>query len=100
MFAGDTLAGMKRFELRVNPFSAIRREIQVKSILVDRPLIKGIVLEDETPNWDIGMPGEDAGASDASDDMTTSMSVSLKRFAIMDGRIYYADHSSAMEASL
>ena len=36
-FEGDTLAGLDRFELRVNPFSAISKDIQVKSILIDRP---------------------------------------------------------------
>jgi len=40
-FAGDTLAGLQRFELRVNPFSAIRKNLVVKSILVDHPLING-----------------------------------------------------------
>ena len=43
-FAGDTLAGLQRFELRVNPFSAIRRNLVVKSVLVEHPLINGIVL--------------------------------------------------------
>jgi uncharacterized protein involved in outer membrane biogenesis len=37
-FAGDTLAGIQRFELRVNPFSAIRKNLQVKSILVESQL--------------------------------------------------------------
>ena len=45
-FEGDTLVGLKRFELRVNPFSAIRKDLQVKFILLDNPLINGIVLED------------------------------------------------------
>ena len=44
-FEGDTLAGLQRFELRVNPFSAFRKNIEVKSILVESPLINAIVLE-------------------------------------------------------
>ncbi len=56
-FEGDTLAGLERFEFRVNPFSAIRKDIQVKSILLDRPLINGIVLEDGSANWDIAIDG-------------------------------------------
>jgi hypothetical protein len=102
-YEGDTLAGIMRFELRVNPFSAIRKDIQVKSIMLDRPLINGIVLEDETPNWDIAMGKEDAEGEeleDVQDAGDTSMSVSLKRLAIREGRIYYADRSSGIEASL
>jgi len=99
-FAGDTLAGLQRFELRVNPFSAIRKNLVVKSILVDHPLINGIVLEDGTANWDITdetTTTEEEVTEDASE---SSMAVSLKRFAITDGRIYYTDQSSDMDASL
>jgi uncharacterized protein involved in outer membrane biogenesis len=52
-FAGDTLVGLERFELRVNPFSALRKDLVVKSILLDRPLLNGQVLEDGQVSWDI-----------------------------------------------
>ncbi len=106
-FAGDTLAGFQRFEIRVNPFSAIHKNIVVKSILVERPLINGIVLEDGTANWDIteeaptGEVEEVADvAEDSSDGSTSSITVSLKRFAITGGRIYYLDNSADLDASL
>ena len=53
VFAGDTLMSLDRFEFRVNPFSAVKKDIVVKSILLDRPMINGIVLEDGNANWDI-----------------------------------------------
>ena len=102
-FEGDTLAGLERFELRVNPFSAFSKNIEVKSILVDRPLINGRVLEDGKANWDITTSPE---SSTAQEDLETgeggasSMSVSLKRLAILDGRIYYIDQEAGMDASL
>jgi len=100
-FAGDTLAGLQRFELRVNPFSAIRKNLVVKSVLVDHPLINGIVLEDGRANWDITneavTPEEGEVAEEASG---SSMTVSLKHFDITGGRIYYTDQSSEMNASL
>jgi uncharacterized protein involved in outer membrane biogenesis len=52
-FEGDTLVGLERFELRVNPFSALRKDLVVKSILLDRPLLNGQVLEDGQVSWDI-----------------------------------------------
>ena len=102
-FEGDTLAGLERFELRVNPFSAFSKNIEVKSILVDRPLINGRVLEDGKANWDITTSPE---SSTAQEDLETgeggasSMSVSLKRLAILDGRIYYIDKEAGVDASL
>jgi len=102
-FAGDTLAGLQRFELRVNPFSAIRKNLVVKSILVDHPLINGIVLEDGRANWDITDEGagiEEELAEETPESTESTMSVSLKRFAINGGRIYYVDESSDIDASL
>ncbi|MCK5137036.1 MAG: AsmA family protein [Bacteroidales bacterium] len=106
-FKGDTLVGLKRFEFRVNPFSAIRKNLQVKSILLDRPLINGIVLEDGTANWDI-VPETEIEDGDVEVDTMkgpdtesgTSMGLTLKRFAIRDGRIYYKDEMLDVDASL
>lgn len=110
-FDGDTLAGFERFEFRANLFSAIGGEIDVKSILLDRPLINGIVLEDGKANYDIVPPSEpkteeaeesptpkesdeDGGAN------ASSMKVSLKRFAIQHGRIKYSDEVMGVAAEM
>jgi hypothetical protein len=98
-FEGDTLAGLERFELRVNPFSALRRNLEVKSILIDRPLIHGIVLEDGSANWDIA-PTEEEEVKEETSGPGSPMGVSLKRVAIRQGRIYYSDQASSMDASL
>jgi len=116
-FEGDTLMALKRFELRVKPFSALKDQVIVKSILLDRPLVNGIILEDGTANYDIVPPGEraaekekvekpeevyaeeDAGSSDTGE-KGSSMGISLKRFAIMNARISYADASGDLYASI
>lgn len=64
VFEGDTLLQLERFEFRVSPFSALKKNIVVKSILLDRPYISGIVLEDGTANWDIS-PTPDADSQSA-----------------------------------
>jgi len=58
-FEGDTLMALDRFELRVNPLSALKKQVVVKSILLNRPIINGIVLTDGTANWDILPPSEE-----------------------------------------
>ncbi len=100
-FQGDTLAGLKRFELRVNPFSAIKGNLEVKAILLDQPLINGIVLEDGTANWDIAKVSEPEEVEvETGEGQGSSMSVSLQRFAILDGRIFYTDAVMGVDASL
>ena len=58
-FEGDTLMTLDRFELRVNPLTALKKQVVVKSILLNRPVINGIVLADGTANWDIVPPSEE-----------------------------------------
>lgn len=100
VFAGDTLAGLERFELRVNPFSAFRKSIEVKSIILDRPLVNGIVMEDGTANWDIVSASDSEDLEEEAGGGSTSMGISLKRFAILDGRVYYLDKAESLDASL
>ena len=100
-FEGDTLAALTRFELRVNPFSALRKDVQVKTILVDRPLVNGKVLEDGSINWDItkDLTAEQPEPSSA-EDSGTSMSIALQKFLIREGRFYYDDQISGTHASI
>jgi hypothetical protein len=118
-FEGDTLVALNRFEFRVNPFGALRKRIEVKTILLDRPLINGIVLEDGTANWDIALPAEGSSAEeeekipeeagdpeakeqekDTGEKQGSSMGISLKRFAISDGIITYSDAPGGLYASI
>ncbi len=101
-FEGDTLAALERFEVRVNPFGAIRKSLEVKSIILDRPLINGIVAEEGRVNWDIFPQAEEEPTVEPEEDEEGDfdMGISLKRFAIQKGRIYYRDHSGGIDASM
>jgi vacuolar-type H+-ATPase subunit H len=112
-FEGDTLAGFDRFELRVDLISIIKKDILVRSILIDHPVINGIVLEDGTANWDIAIVtaedqsvAEEGGAETPvpetveTGDAGVSMGVALERFAIKSGRLYYRDAEMDVDASL
>lgn len=99
-FQGDTLLILKRFELRVNPFSAFRKDLQVKSILLDQPLINGLVLEDGRTNWDIAREDTEEEVAVSEDEDDGSMNISLEKFAIRDGGIYYSDAMMGAEAAM
>lgn len=83
VFAGDTLMSLDRFEFRVNPFSAFKKDILVKSILLDRPMINGIVLENGKANWDIA-PVPDATSS--APDLTSAGEAEDREAAQMGGK--------------
>jgi hypothetical protein len=102
LFAGDTLAGIQRFEIRVNPFSAIGKNLQVKAILVDNPLLNGIVLGAGMANWDIAVEKEltEEDSITVQEAGKSAMRVSLRRLVITNGRIYYVDKISGLDASL
>jgi len=111
-FAGDTLVALKRFEFRANPFSAIKKNLEVKAVVLNRPLINGIVLEDGTANYDIVPPSEQAPEKDVTEEPMekeesvdeagepSSMGASLKRFAIENGRIFYKDAVMGVDAAI
>lgn len=101
-FAGDTLVGLKRFELRVKPFSVLGKELIVSSFVLDRPLINAQVLEDGRASWDI-VPEADTPEMEeqlSEKEGGGAMSLKLNRLAIQKGRIYYHDQAGDIEASL
>jgi hypothetical protein len=101
-FSGDTLMVFDQFSATVNLMSLIRKEaIQVRSILLDRPRISAIVLEDGRANWDIAKESaEEEETPDTTGGGTMNLNVELKEFRIRDALISYEDRSSAMKASL
>jgi hypothetical protein len=102
-FEGDTLVAFRQFSATVNVMSLIKKEaIKVRSILLDRPVISGIILEDGTANWDIAKETGEPGLEevDTTGSGTMDLKVALKKLEIRDARISYNDMSSAMQASL
>ena len=116
-FEGDTLASVKSFGLVFNTLSIVGKNgYEIKSIMIDRPMLNAIVVEDGTANWDIMkessvIAGEDTeGTKDGTtgntveEDTGTSkekpLRMQLRKFEIDGGRIYYEDRSSDLSASI
>lgn len=104
-FEGDTLVAFDEFSATVNVMSLIRKEaIEVRGILLDRPRISGLVLEDGTANWDIakesGVPIEEEVPDTTSEKGGMDLAVALKKFEIRNAMIAYRDLQGGMEASL
>jgi hypothetical protein len=99
-FENDTLAYVKSMKLDVNLMSVIKGDkIEVKEVILTRPVINAIVMHDGKANWDITKPSADTTAA-APDTAKTKFKMSLKRFEIEKGQIVYNDMQGDMHASL
>jgi vacuolar-type H+-ATPase subunit H len=97
-FEGDTLAGMKSSSVTVDIMSVIRGGvIDIRSISLDQPRLRLLVNEDGTANWDIMISESDSAVADAPQSQFT---VSLKKYSLRDGWLYYDDKSLGFSTSM
>lgn len=101
-FAGDTLVAFDRFAVTVNLMSLFDlSNIEVRSILLDHPVVNARKSAAGQVNWDImraaDEPAEDAVVEEAGG--SGSIGVSLAKFEIRNGDLCYMDDSSRLEAS-
>lgn len=100
-FEGDTLVGFDEFALKVDLLSIVSGKINVKSVLLDNPLVNAITLADGSVNYDIAIPDTVTIPEETETDTSSmSFSVKLKKFEIRDARIHYTDIPGNMSASL
>ncbi len=103
-FEGDTLVSFKAFKVKANPIAYLQDGgIDVKAIILDRPLLNGIILEDGTANWDIAIDTSTVEEVEEIDTTTTEsgeIKVKLKTFEIRNANIVYDDRASNMYAAI
>lgn len=98
-FSGDTLFSAGTVDITVDLFSALKKEIIIRKILIENPSVNAHVLADGSVNWDIMKESEVAVEEDtAASDM--DMNIKLKLFRINKGSIAYIDDSSNIQAKL
>jgi len=100
-FQGDTLVAFDAFMVSVNALSLTdMKNVEVKKILLDKPVINGIVSADGTTNWDIFPESEPDTVPEPADTDTSEFNASLdlKSFMIKNAKLAYTDHASGMEA--
>ncbi|NLI24100.1 MAG: AsmA family protein [Bacteroidales bacterium] len=98
-FEGDTLIAFRSFGVKVNLISAIRmKDIDIKSVILDKPYIHAIVLEDGKANWDIMKDTTTAVPVDTTPSEPVHFSARLRKLQINDGFISYDDRQGNMQA--
>jgi|WetSurMetagenome_2_1015567.scaffolds.fasta_scaffold14582_2 hypothetical protein len=103
-FQGDTLAYIKSCELVFNLGSIFSSSgYEVKSIIIDKPVVNAKVLKDGKANWDIMIEDTSAATTTSATTETSgesSFKVLLKEFKINNARIKYDDAQADMHADM
>ncbi len=71
---------------------------EVKSLILDKAVIKAIVLEDGTENWDIAK--DTTETVEEADTPASAFRMKLKKVALINSNVTYIDKSSALSATL
>ncbi len=98
-FEGDTLLSINSFLVSVDLMSAISGDqLEVETILLDKPSISAIVLADSTANWDIMKTTSEEMQEETTDTSSTNFGITLQQFQIKDATIKYNDKTSDLSA--
>ncbi len=104
-FKGDTLAGLKSFNLVFDISSILSKSgYRIRAIEIDSPVANAVILEDGTANYDIvpsgEVPQEEISEEQSPEEKESKLALRLNKFEIKDADISYSDLSSGMEAGI
>jgi uncharacterized protein involved in outer membrane biogenesis len=102
-FDGDTLVAFDKLSLTVDLMSVISlKNIEVKSVLLDKANLYAHILKDGRPNWDIMKVSEEEVEEPETEDaaLESDINVALKKFEIRNANIVYNDEAGGMKAAI
>jgi AsmA-like C-terminal region len=98
-FAKDTLLSADNLDASANIISVIRgKDIDISGVFLDQPRIHALATKDGKANWDITKP--DTSAATGTDTSASAFKMTLQKYEIKDGYIYYKDESGDMSAEI
>ncbi|HEY1115379.1 MAG TPA: AsmA-like C-terminal region-containing protein [Chitinophagaceae bacterium] len=97
-FSKDTLLAAKSVEASLNLLSVISSDnMEIHGVYLESPRIHVLVNKEGVANWDIV---KEDPSEEASSDTTSSLAMSLQKYAIKDGYIFYRDEQAGMQAEI
>ncbi len=97
-FEKDTLLSLQNLELQMNLMSVVKGDqIKIHAINLESPRIKALVLKNGKANWDITKPDNDTTKTP---EESGKFKLSLKKFTIQNGYLFYNDMQSAMRVEM
>ena len=103
-FEGELLVAFDRFSVTADIMSVIKmKNIEIKSVLLDRARLNGHILEDGQANWNIIKPDEEDKEKIDTKEKETAPSrfrIGLKKFEIRNMEINFRDEVNKMTAGI
>lgn len=97
-FSQDTLLAAQSVEASLNLLSVISGDqMQIHGVYLESPRIHALVTKDGMANWDIV---KEDGTEAMPSDTSSSLAMSLQKYAIKDGYIFYRDEQAGMQAEI
>jgi len=98
-FAKDTLIAASSVDASVNLLSVIKgKDIKVSGVFLQSPRIHALVNKEGKANWDIAK--EDTASTPSSDTSASAFKMTLQKYEIKDGYIFYKDETGNMSAEI
>lgn len=98
-FAADTLVAAKNIAASANLISVIKgKDIKVSGVFLQSPRIHALVNKAGKANWDIAKT--DTASTNTGDTTASAFKMTLQKYRIKDGYIYYKDETSNMSAEI
>jgi uncharacterized protein involved in outer membrane biogenesis len=98
-FGKDTLISAREIDAAVDLFSLFGDEIRITSVNINEPRIHALVNKEGKANWDIMLPDTTTATPDIPEE-PSSFKMNLKKYAIRDAYVQYADATSGMSAEI
>lgn len=98
VFEGDTLVDVRSFDLTINVASLFGKQITIKKITLDQPVVELLVLSDGTSNWDIALPDTAQAETPEVETEESPFALRIDKWQIKDGKILFNDLQSDMLA--
>lgn len=98
-FEGDTLVAFDEFSVTVDIKSVLAmKDIQVKSVLLKKPVMTAKITKEGKANWDIAPVSDEEEVPEEASDEPMELNVALKKFEVRNGDVRYIDDESNMKA--
>lgn len=92
-FQQDTLLYIKEFMLSADLMRAIRGDVSIEHILLDRPVVLAKVLADSTANWYIMRETDELAETADTGDSESNFTIGLQSVEIKGATIFYVDQT-------
>lgn len=99
-FEGDTLAYIAQLSADVKIMPLLDGDVAINSVILNNPIVRGIVTADSVANWDIYHAESDTTIEEKTDTTSAALKIDLHKVQIADADIKYIDSTMNLAAHI